>query len=250
MAAGSTEASKQDSGTIGAGEKPAYCQTCRATAYPGCNDHMVLHQGKLVGCPRWAEHARRQSLFPFPERYQSAVLDPGIPEHQRVIEHLEDSRKEDRLRGSSILLAGIYGGGKTHIACAACNLVRGWGFSTLFVPTVDLLEELRSSYEAGADMDESDVLDACRETDFLALDDYGKEKIKPEATAWALEKLYRVINARYNARRPTLVTTNLSKAEFGQSDFGAAITERILEGGLVIGFQKSRRPGPIAVPAG
>jgi DNA replication protein DnaC len=43
-----------------------------------------------------------------------------------------------------------------------------------------------------------------RESGLLVLDDLGAEN----ATAWATEKLFQLINYRYNYRMPTVITTN------------------------------------------
>ena len=43
-----------------------------------------------------------------------------------------------------------------------------------------------------------------RNASLLVLDDLGTEN----ATPWATEKLFQIINYRYNQRRPTIITTN------------------------------------------
>jgi len=48
-----------------------------------------------------------------------------------------------------------------------------------------------------------------RSTPFLILDDFGTQS----ASAWAREKLYQVLNHRYNAQLPTVITTNLALEE-------------------------------------
>ncbi|GCE24186.1 hypothetical protein KDK_79860 [Dictyobacter kobayashii] len=44
-----------------------------------------------------------------------------------------------------------------------------------------------------------------RETRLLVLDDLGTEQNSP----WANEKLFQLLNYRYNAHLPTVITTNL-----------------------------------------
>jgi DNA replication protein DnaC len=48
--------------------------------------------------------------------------------------------------------------------------------------------------------------DAIRNVDLLVLDDYGSHS----STPWAEEKLFQLLNFRFNARLPTVVTTNLT----------------------------------------
>jgi DNA replication protein DnaC len=46
--------------------------------------------------------------------------------------------------------------------------------------------------------------DAIRNADVLILDDYGAHS----STPWAEEKLFQLLNYRFNARLPTVITTN------------------------------------------
>src|SRR6185437_12505972 len=49
-----------------------------------------------------------------------------------------------------------------------------------------------------------EMFEGVRTTHLLVLDDLGTES----ATPWAQEKLYQIINYRYNYQMPTVVTTN------------------------------------------
>ena len=49
-----------------------------------------------------------------------------------------------------------------------------------------------------------DLFESVRTCALLVLDDLGTQS----STAWAQEKLFQVLNHRYNARLPTVVTTN------------------------------------------
>ena len=51
-----------------------------------------------------------------------------------------------------------------------------------------------------------------RTVSLLVLDDYGAEDSKP----WANEKLYQIINYRYNARLPMVITTSLPLSDMDE----------------------------------
>ncbi len=51
-----------------------------------------------------------------------------------------------------------------------------------------------------------------RNTPLLVLDDFGEQT----STPWAQEKLYQVVNYRYNTRLPMIVTTSTSLEEIDQ----------------------------------
>ncbi|MHB8857592.1 MAG: ATP-binding protein [Bellilinea sp.] len=107
-----------------------------------------------------------------------------------------------------LLLMGGYGSGKTHLAAAIANQMIEMGGSTMFVTVPDLLDWLRFSFEGG-DSSLEQRLEEIRNVRLLVLDDLGTQN----ATPWAEEKLYQIINHRYVNRLPMVITTNLSLNE-------------------------------------
>jgi len=107
-----------------------------------------------------------------------------------------------------LLLMGGYGSGKTHLAAAIANQVVEMGGPTLFVTVPDLLDWLRFSFES-TDVSLEQRLDDIRNVQLLVLDDLGTQN----ATPWAEEKLYQIINHRYINRLAMVITTNLSLNE-------------------------------------
>jgi len=103
-----------------------------------------------------------------------------------------------------LLLEGAYGCGKTHLAAAIANEVVGKGTPTLFITVPDLLDSLRFAYSDPETTFETRFEDV-RNVRFLVLDDFGTHN----ATSWAQEKLFQIINYRYINKLPTLITTNL-----------------------------------------
>jgi DNA replication protein DnaC len=103
-----------------------------------------------------------------------------------------------------LLLSGTYGCGKTHLAAAIANHALATGHPALFLNTPDLLDFLRETFAPRAESTYSQRFDEIREAPLLVLDDLGTES----PTAWAVEKLYQLLNYRYNAKLPTVITTN------------------------------------------
>ena len=103
------------------------------------------------------------------------------------------------------LLSGASGCGKTHIAAAIVNRLLERGEPALFVVVPDLLDHLRSAYQPGADVGYDELFERVRNAPVLVLDDLGTQAQTP----WAQEKLFQLINHRFNTRLPTVVTTNL-----------------------------------------
>ena len=103
-----------------------------------------------------------------------------------------------------LLLQGSYGCGKTHLAAAIANFAVGMGVPTLFLTVPDLLDTLRFSYDDPSSSFEQ-RFNEIRTAPLLVMDDFGTQN----ATPWAQEKLFQILNYRYINRLPLVITTNL-----------------------------------------
>jgi DNA replication protein DnaC len=74
----------------------------------------------------------------------------------------------------------------------------------LFITVPDLLDSLRFAFGNPETTFEA-RFEEIRNADLLVMDDFGTQN----ATAWAQEKLFQVINYRYINKLPTVITTNL-----------------------------------------
>ena len=109
-----------------------------------------------------------------------------------------------------IVFSGTYGCGKTHLAAAIANYRLSLGYPVLFINTPDLLDYLRSAYNPNVTVSYNDRFEQVRNAPLLILDDMGTEN----ATEWAQEKLFQIINHRYHNQLPTVVTTNRELKDF------------------------------------
>jgi DNA replication protein DnaC len=108
-----------------------------------------------------------------------------------------------------LIFQGVNGCGKTHLAAAIANYRLAQGKPVFFVVVPDLLDHLRSTFSPDSKISYDEFSEKLKETPLLILDDFGEQS----ATPWAQEKLYQLINYRYNARLPMVVTTCLSLDE-------------------------------------
>src|SRR5207249_4926165 len=102
--------------------------------------------------------------------------------------------------------------GKTHLAAAIGNQLTSQGMLVRFVVVPDLLDQLRAAIY-GDDRDRRDVIEAVRTAPLLVLDDLGVHS----ATPWAQEKLFQILNYRYNARLATVITVSRSLEDLPQA---------------------------------
>ncbi|MEK7681832.1 MAG: ATP-binding protein, partial [Chloroflexota bacterium] len=119
-----------------------------------------------------------------------------------------------------LVFTGGHGCGKTHLAAAIANFRSRLGEATPIIPVPDLLDHLRRTFDPSSRINYDDLFDQVRSMPLLVLDDFGEHA----STAWAQEKLYQIINYRYNARLPTVVTTS-SKPE----ELESRIASRMLD---------------------
>jgi len=105
-----------------------------------------------------------------------------------------------------LLLYGKAGSGKTFLSFAIANELYRQGKAVMAISISRLLSVIKDSFDKHGDLGESDVLNTIRDASLLILDDVGVEY----KTAWAYEKLYIIIDTRYRANKPTIITTNLS----------------------------------------
>lgn len=116
-------------------------------------------------------------------------------------------------RGIGIYLFGNKGTGKTRLtACMANSLMRKY-YTTLFTNFSEISKEIRDSYNRGRES-ERKIISRLSEVDFLFIDDLGVERVmKGEQDLWLQEKIYDVVNARYNNKAPIIFTSNYSLRE-------------------------------------
>ena len=105
-----------------------------------------------------------------------------------------------------LLLYGRSGNGKTYLSFAIANALYRQGKAVMAISISKLLAIIKDSFDKHGELGETDVLNTVRDAALLVLDDLGVEY----KTAWAYEKLYAIIDTRYRAAKPTIITTNFS----------------------------------------
>lgn len=105
---------------------------------------------------------------------------------------------------SGLLLWGPVGTGKSFAAVALMRRRIELGEYGLFFTETDYLEDVRNTFGDKADSTTEEVQHAARTVPLMVLDDVGGE----ELTAWGETQIRALLNARMNARLPTLITSN------------------------------------------
>ncbi|MDP2729506.1 MAG: ATP-binding protein [Dehalococcoidales bacterium] len=108
-----------------------------------------------------------------------------------------------------LVFQGDNGCGKTHLAAAIVNYRYQSKKPALFIVVPDFLDHLRSTFIPESRISYDELFESVKNAPLLVLDDFGRQTTTP----WAQEKLYQVINYRYNAQLTTVITTNCSTDE-------------------------------------
>jgi DNA replication protein DnaC len=156
---------------------------------------------------------------------------------------LEVERKLDA--GTGLWIQGDVGTGKTTLAMLVSKAALEAGRSVAIYSLPRLLNLLRESM--GSDAGKLDLLDRLTAVDLLHIDDLGAEN----RTDWVLEQLYSIVNARYEAQRAIVATTNLMPDELSEA-LGARTVSRLVEicGDLLPLFGEDKRREFRAEPRG
>ena len=144
---------------------------------------------------------------------QNELLSQGQAEAADSLKRAFDAaRKYAEDPRGWLVLTGRYGSGKTHLAAAIANERIGLGDAALFVYVPDLLDHLRATFSPQSNVSYDRRFEEVRNVPFLVLDDLSLES----ATPWAREKLFQIINHRYAARLPTVITTSTKEDEMDE----------------------------------
>lgn len=192
-------------------------------ACPICHDYgFVRHEvpldhadfGRAFPCAcRGAEVRdrlrRRSNLGPLTEKSFEAFDPAGRPPHNsrsraRLQEALEVCRSYAEAPLEWLVLLGVPGAGKTHLAAAIANRQIELGNEVFFAVVPDLLDHLRSTFAPNSDVTYDEFFESVRNAPLLVLDDLGTHSPSP----WAQEKLFQILNHRFNHKLPTVITSN------------------------------------------
>ena len=143
------------------------------------------------------------------QRYLSRTFDKFIVTGEnrkayQIAKSYADNWEQNAKEGKGLYLEGTCGTGKTHLAVAISLELINHGIPVVCKTSIDLLADIKRSYEQDSTVSEEDVLSVYKTADLLVIDDLGKER----ATEWSVPILYSIINDRYEAMLPTIITTN------------------------------------------
>ena len=165
-----------------------------------------------------------------PRRYRGVSFErPPVsdiarvaPEHVRLVRRYVQDIEQNLDRGKGLWIEGDVGTGKTTLAMLVSKAALDAGRAVAIYSLPRLLSMLRDSMDSPGGL--LDFLDRLAAVDLLHIDDLGAEN----RTDWVLEQLYSIVNARYEAQRAIVATTNLMPDELSER-LGARTVSRLVE---------------------
>lgn len=160
------------------------------------------------------------------EKWTFAADDRKKPELSDAMRRYAQQFQQHRLDSKGLLLYGDVGTGKTYLAACIANEVIDMGYTARMTNFANIGNELQGTWEKQAYID-----DLCKH-DLLIIDDLGAER----KSEYMQEIVWNVIDARYRAGGPMIITTNLTTDELSKpGEIGySRIYDRILERCLAV----------------
>jgi len=202
------------------------CPACADAAAKSRADAEAREQAERLAAKRLA--AIGQACIP--TRFQTMTFDAykaDTPEQRaalaRVRDYVENFRDHKRT-GAGLVMAGLPGTGKTHLAAAACLALIGQHW-VHYTTCMGLIRMVRDTWRRDSERTERDVLKLLGETiDLLVIDEIGVQY----GTDGEQTILFEVLDRRYAEMRPTLLLTNQDKAGF-KAFIGERVADRLTQ---------------------
>lgn len=156
----------------------------------------------------FAEKVKRYRSVGFPEsemaNWNFAADDGSNPKMsaamQNYVQHFDEFRKQ----GKGLLLFGSVGTGKTFLAACVANALIDKGTPALVTNFARIANTVQGPFEG-----RQEYYDSLNKFPLLVLDDLSAER----KTEYMQEIVFNVIDARYRAKLPLIITTNLTREE-------------------------------------
>ena len=190
-----------------------------------CEEQKVNEEEEARKQRLFAEKVKdlRQAGFPDAEMREWTFANDDMENEQitkamkRYVENFPELKKQ----GKGLLLYGNLGRGKSYAACEVANALIDKGYSALVTNFARIVNTLQGTFE------KQEYIDSLNDFSLLVIDDLSAER----DTTYMKEQVFQVVDARYGANLPMIITTNLTLDEIkNASDFEhRRIYDRIIE---------------------
>lgn len=214
------------------------CKTpkqCRVEIFGEIRTPMCLCKCEVEKKEREEEERLRQDFLRKIKEYRKLGFPESDMEHwtfanddmsnekiTKAMLNYVDNFGELRKAGKGLLLYGTVGTGKTFAACEVANALIDKGYPVLVTNFARLTNTIQGMFDG-----KQEYIDSLNRFELLVIDDLGAER----NSDYMQEMVYNIIDSRYRAGLPLIITTNLTIEEIKKpGDIGRArIYDRLLE---------------------
>lgn len=109
---------------------------------------------------------------------------------------------------NGLIIYGNIGYEKTYLAACIANKMIEQNKIVLMEKSSSIIDKIKESFNKEG-LSEIEIIELYSNVDMLIIDDFGNENL----SKWALEKLYKIINNRYDNELPIVITTRYNKEQ-------------------------------------
>lgn len=215
--------------TIQVGTQPCTCEVARKAQ---AQAQMREQQRETLEQAKAREAARLRAGVP--RRYLGAQTDNAAELAQIVS------------GGNSLYISGSVGVGKTYLAVAVCTQLQALNVQFEMLTAVALIRKFEDAMRSS--IPETQILKPLLDVPVLVIDDLGKERV----TNWTYERVFDLLDMRYNDLKPCVITSNFNLAALAKrlakngcsSENAQALVSRLKHTAKVLNLQgQDRRLG-------
>jgi DNA replication protein DnaC len=134
-------------------------------------------------------------------------------------------------QGSFLVLGGVTGTGKSHLALAAAQQVMARG-TAMYMDAMDLIRRVRGTWRRDSDKSEEEMIGLLGSIDLLIIDEVGVQRGTDDEQMIVFD----VLNRRYRDNRATILLTNLDGRAFTEF-MGPRVMSRLSERAQYVSFK-------------
>lgn len=199
---------------------PSECEVCRDKEWVFWRDEAGEMQMKPCICQLKKQAKKFMMLSGISKSYENKSFDNFVSDDLETKTAKETALKYAQdFRGKNLILSGLTGSGKTHLAIAVIRAIIDQGVMAKYVSYRDLVNDIKFS----KDDERTKRLKKYTGCTTLFIDDMYKGKPSDAD----INVLYEVINDRYTKRLGTVITTELSINQI--NDIESSIAGRLVE---------------------